>query len=151
LRRSRFASTPHGVEGKLPPAIDSSEGPVKESRPILCSLISALLAVPAAAHHSGAMFDDKKTVTLSGTVKAFQWTNPHCWIQVLVPSQSGPVEWSVEMGAPFEVYRTGLRPTTLKAGDKITVVIHPVRDGGRGGLYVSATGADGKPLSKTAE
>jgi hypothetical protein len=124
---------------------------VKKLRRVLYGAIPALLAVPVAAHHSGAMFDDKKTVTLAGTVKAFQWTNPHCWIQVLVPSQGGPVEWSVEMGAPFEIYRTGLRPTSLKPGDKITVIIHPVRDGSRGGLYVSATGADGKPLSKTAE
>jgi hypothetical protein len=124
---------------------------MKKSRRILYSALSALLALPAAAHHSGAMFDDKKTVTLTGTVKAFQWTNPHCWIQMLVPSKDGPVEWSVEMGAPFEVVRTGLRPTSLKAGDKITVVINPIRDGSHGGLFVSATGADGKPLSKTAE
>jgi hypothetical protein len=124
---------------------------MKKSRRVLSGAISALLALPVAAHHSGAMFDDKKTVTLTGTVKAFQWTNPHCWIQVLVPSKDGPVEWSVEMGAPFEIYRTGLRPTSLKAGDKITVIINPIRNGSHGGLYVSATGADGKPLSKTAE
>jgi hypothetical protein len=124
---------------------------VKESRRVLCGAISVLLALPVVAHHSGAMFDDKKSVTLTGTVKAFQWTNPHCWIQVMVPAKDGPVEWSVEMGAPFEVYRTGLRPTSLKAGDRVTVVIHPIRDGTRGGLYVSATGPDGKPLSKTAE
>jgi hypothetical protein len=105
----------------------------------------------AAAHHSGAMFDDDKSVTLTGTVKQFQWTNPHCWIQMAVPAQSGPaVEWSVEMGAPFEVFRTGLRPTTLKAGDKITVVIHPMRDGSHAGLFVSATGADGKAFGKAA-
>jgi hypothetical protein len=82
-----------------------------------------MLTLPAAAHHSGAMFDDKKSVTLSGTVKEFQWTNPHCWIEMLVPAANGKaVEWSVEMGAPFEVIRTGLRPGTIKAGDKITVV-----------------------------
>jgi hypothetical protein len=124
---------------------------MKKSRRVLYSTLSALLAAPVGAHHSGAMFDDQKTVTLAGTVKSFQWTNPHCWIQVLVPSQDGSVEWSVEMGAPFEVFRTGLRPTSLKPGDKITVIIHPIRDGSHGGLYVSATGADGKPLSGTAE
>ena len=124
---------------------------MKISRRFLHGAAFALLAGPVTAHHSGAMFDDKKTVTLTGTVKAFQWTNPHCWIQVVVPSQDGPVEWSVEMGAPFEVVRTGLRPTSLKAGDKITVIINPIRDGSHGGLYVSATGADGKPISRTAE
>jgi len=105
-------------------------------------------ALPLAAHHSGAMFDEKTSVTLSGTVKEFQWTNPHCWIQVLVPGSSETVEWSVEMGAPFELFRTGLRPRTIKPGDKITVVVHPMRDGTRAGLFVSAAGPDGKPFGK---
>jgi hypothetical protein len=117
-------------------------------------LLGALLpfAPLAAAHHSGAMFDDTKSVTLTGTVKQFQWTNPHCWIQMMVPDKGGrTVEWSVELGAPFEIFRTGMRPTTLKAGDTITVVIHPLRDGSRAGLFVSATGPDGKPLGKAAK
>jgi hypothetical protein len=112
-------------------------------------ILGALLlifALPASAHHSGTMFDDKKAVTLTGTVKAYQWTNPHCWIQVLVPGQNGPQEWSVEMGAPFELFRGGWRPNTLKAGDPITIVVRPMRDGSRGGLYVSATDASGKPF-----
>jgi hypothetical protein len=101
------------------------------------------------AHHSGAMFDDQKSITLKGTVKQYQWTNPHCWIQVVVPDdKGGTAEWSVEMGAPMELYRNGWRPRTLKAGDKITVVIHPMRDGSRGGLYVSAISADGTPYGK---
>jgi hypothetical protein len=123
--------------------------PLNRAPGYLCTAILLLLTIPAAAHHSGAMFDDKKSVTLSGTVKEFQWTNPHCWIQVLVPAAQGePVEWSVEMGAPFEVIRTGLRPGTIKAGDKITVVVQPMRDGSRAGLFVSAVGPDGKPLGK---
>jgi hypothetical protein len=116
----------------------------------LCAAFIVLAALPAAAHHSGAMFDDQKSVTLTGTVKQFQWTNPHCWIQVLVPGDKGPTEWSVEMGAPFELFRNGWRPGTLKAGDKITVVLHPMRDGSKGGLYVSAVGADGAPFVKKA-
>jgi hypothetical protein len=123
---------------------------LSRTQSLLCTASLLLLTVPAAAHHSGAMFDDKKSVTLSGTVKEFQWTNPHCWIQVLVPAAKGePVEWSVEMGAPFEVVRTGLRPGTIKAGDKITVVVQPMRDGSRAGLFVSASGPDGKPLGKS--
>jgi hypothetical protein len=114
---------------------------------LLFSALS-LVALPATAHHSGAMFDDRKSITLSGTVKEFQWTNPHCWIQVLVPGPGETVEWSVEMGAPFELLRTGLRPRTLKPGDKITVVVHPMRDGKPAGLFVSAVGPDGKPLGK---
>jgi hypothetical protein len=118
--------------------------------PIFTALL--LTALPALAHHSGSMFDDKKSITLNGTVKAFQWTNPHCFIQMLVPGTDGTAtEWSVEMGAPFEVIRTGFRPKSLQPGDKITVVIHPMRDGGRGGLFVSAVTADGKQLGKPAQ
>lgn len=117
-------------------------------RRFLGSAIALALALPAAAHHSGAMFNYTESVTLTGTVKAFQWTNPHCWIQVLVPDQNGEVEWSVEMGAPIELFRGGWRPGTLGAGDRITVVVHPLRDtAARGGLYVSATRADGKPIT----
>jgi Family of unknown function (DUF6152) len=109
--------------------------------PLLFSVMQAL------AHHSGAMFDDRKSVTLTGTVNAFQWTNPHCWIQVLVPGPAGAVEWSVEMGSPSLLVRGGWKPRTLKVGDAITVVIHPMRDGSRGGLFVSATHADGTPIA----
>jgi hypothetical protein len=116
------------------------------------SLIALMLALPAAAHHSGSMFDDQKSLTLNGTVKAFQWTNPHCFIQMIVPAKDGSTaEWSVEMGAPFEVIRTGFRPKSLQPGDKITVVIHPLRDGSRAGLFVSAVTADGKQLGKAAK
>jgi hypothetical protein len=110
--------------------------PRQFSGPAAILLIAAL---PVAAHHSGAMFDDKTSVTLTGTVRAYQWTNPHCWIQVLVPGEGGgTVEWSVEMGAPIELYRHGWRPTTLRSGDRITVTIHPMRNGVRGGLHVSS-------------
>jgi hypothetical protein len=115
-------------------------------REVVLGALLLLSGLPAVAHHSGVMFDDGKSVTLTGTVKAYQWTNPHCWIQVLVPGPEGPREWSVEMGAPFELFRGGWRPTTLKAGDSITVIVRPMRDGTRGGLYVSATDANGKPF-----
>jgi hypothetical protein len=112
---------------------------LKRSELLPLSVVALLFALPVAAHHSGAMFDDAKSMTLTGTVKAFQWTNPHCWIQVAVPGETGTVEWSVEMGAPIELFRGGWKPGTLKAGDRITVTIHPMRNGVPGGLYVSAT------------
>ena len=105
-----------------------------------------LAALQASAHHSAALFDDQKSVRLSGTVKSFQWTNPHCWIQVLVPGDPDAVEWSVEMGSPSQLYNIGWRPKTLNAGDKIIVQIHPSRDGKDAGLFISATNADGKPM-----
>lgn len=113
-------------------------------------LAAAVLAtgIPAQAHHSAAMFDRDKTQTISGTVRQLQWTSPHCWLQVLASSDAGPVEWSIEMGAPIELYRGGWRPGILKAGDKVTVVFNPTRDGSKGGLYVSAVGGDGQPIGK---
>jgi hypothetical protein len=124
-----------------------------ESMTRTSSLIALLLtALPTIAHHSGSMFEDQKSLTLNGTVKAFQWTNPHCFIQMLVPGNDGKMaEWSVEMGAPFEVIRTGFKPKSLQPGDKITVVIHPMRDGSRGGLFVSAVTSDGRQLGKPAQ
>jgi hypothetical protein len=117
--------------------------PLATTGAMLLLLLSALQAI---AHHSGAMFDDRTTITLAGTVKTFQWSNPHCWVQILVPGRSGLVEWSVEMGSPSQLFRGGWRPRTVQVGEKIVVVVHPMRDGTNGGLFVSATGEDGKPI-----
>jgi len=106
-----------------------------------------LIVLPAMAHHSGAMFDDQKSTTLTGTVRAFQWSNPHCWIQVLVSGPQGPVEWSVEMGSPSQLMRGGWKPRSLTPGEPIIVVIHPMRDGTNGGLFVSATRGGGAPIA----
>ena len=109
----------------------------------------------ALAHHSRSMFDQTKQVTLVGTVKEFQWTNPHCWIQVLVPDPSDPsaepVEWGVEMGAPVELMRKGWKPGSLNPGDRVTIVINPLRDGQHGGLVLSVTGPEGKIIGRPAE
>ncbi|MGH8218754.1 MAG: DUF6152 family protein [Steroidobacteraceae bacterium] len=105
-----------------------------------------VLVAPTQAHHSSAMFDTHKSVELKGTVKLFQWTNPHCWIQVLVPANSGAIEWSVQMGSTAALYRGGWRPGTLKPGDKIAIVVHPMRDGTTGGLFVSTVPADRRAL-----
>ena len=111
--------------------------------PGICGL---LWASQAGAHHSGAMFDDATSATLSGTVKEFQWTNPHCWIQLEVPDAQGMKEWSIEMGSPSVLFRGGWRPKSLQVGDRITVLIHPLRDGTTGALFVSATRADGSAI-----
>jgi len=118
-------------------------------------LVLASLAISTYAHHSRAMFDSTKRITLAGTVKDFQWTNPHCWIQVLVPDSSNPgaepVEWGIEMGAPVEMMRKGWKPGSLNPGDKVTIIINPLRDGQHGGLVVSVTGPDGKIIGRPAE
>jgi Family of unknown function (DUF6152) len=102
----------------------------------------------AHAHHSFAMFEADKQVTLAGTVREFQFTNPHCWIQLLVPKDdgSGAVEWSIEMAAPAHLVRSGWSRATVKAGDKISVVIHPLKDGTAGGSFVSAVDGAGRAL-----
>jgi hypothetical protein len=120
-------------------------------RRFLIYIPALLLTSQAIAHHSGAMFDDRISTTLTGTVKGFQWTNPHCWIQVLVPGKETTVEWSIEMGSPSQLFKGGWRPTTIRVGEKITVVIHPMRDGTSGGLFVSATGSDGTLIGTLAK
>jgi hypothetical protein len=114
---------------------------------------AALLAVaPAAqAHHSGVEFDQTQTKALSGTVRLFQWTNPHCYIQLVVRNAQGvDEEWSLEMTAPIHLQRLGWQRGSLKPGDRISVTIHPLRDGRHGGNVLEAKGADGKPIGSHA-
>ncbi|HEU4679229.1 MAG TPA: DUF6152 family protein [Terrimicrobiaceae bacterium] len=102
--------------------------------------VAASLSVPVLAHHSFAMFDNQKDVTLEGTIKEFQWTNPHSWIQVMVKDPSGKeVEWSIEGGSPNSLSRNGWKRTSLKPGDKVVVVTHPLKDGSPGGSLVSVS------------
>jgi hypothetical protein len=109
-----------------------------------------LMFSSARAHHTFAMFDAGKTLTLRGTVRELQWNNPHCFIQLLVADENGTTEWSIEMGSPMVLARIGWKPNSIKTGDKIAVVVHPMRDGSRGGSFVSATGQDGTVFGKQA-
>jgi hypothetical protein len=99
------------------------------------------------AHHSFAMFDQEKTVTLNGTVTAFEWTNPHAYIEIDVPDgNEGAKHWSIEMGSPSILMQSGWKFKDLKAGDKITVRISPLKTGKPGGLLIQATLPDGRVL-----
>jgi hypothetical protein len=114
---------------------------------LLGMLIALAFARTATAHHSAAMFDDQHRVKLSGTVRKFQWSNPHCYVQLVVTNDKGKeVEWSLEMAGPMYLYNLGFRPSTLKSGDKLSVTIAPLRNGSSGGLLVEAITADGKRL-----
>jgi len=100
----------------------------------------ALAAAPAFAHHSFAMFDNTKNVTLEGTIKEFQWTNPHSWVQIVAKDASGKdVEYSIEGGSPNGLARQGWKRTSLKPGDKAVLVMHPLKDGTAGGSLVTVT------------
>jgi len=108
------------------------------------AIVVLLTASSALAHHSFAMFDQSATVTLEGAVKEFRWTNPHVFIEMLVKNDSGTEEqWSIEMTSPEHLARAGWRPATLKPGDAITLSIHPMRDGIKGGQYLSGIGPNG--------
>lgn len=105
--------------------------------------------VPALAHHSFAMFDRNKELTLIGTVKEFQWTNPHIWIQVVVPNKRGGAdEWSVEGASPNGLKRQGWTRTSLKVGDRVQVKIHPLKSGEKGGSFLSMVLPDGRFLGE---
>jgi hypothetical protein len=106
----------------------------------------ALLVGPVLAHHSFSMFDHEKTVSLAGTLKEFEFTNPHSWLHITAMDEKTgrPVEWSLEMGSASQVTAQGWKPDLVKPGDKITVEMHPLKDGSRGGQYLSATLADGR-------
>jgi hypothetical protein len=110
-------------------------------------VIALALALPASAHHSFAMFDSAKETTLQGTVKEFQWTNPHAWVQLLVAAPDGKMtEWSIECASPNALKRQGWRGTTIKSGDRVTVIIHPLKSGEPGGSLVILTLPDGTQL-----
>jgi hypothetical protein len=110
----------------------------------------AAYAAPALAHHSFSMFDKEKTVKISGTLKEFEWTNPHAWLHVIADEGGKKVEWSFEMGSVGQVAAQGWKADIVKPGDKITVEAHPLKDGSRGGQYRIATLADGTTLGQGA-
>lgn len=112
----------------------------------------ALGAGTAQAHHSFAMFDMTREVTVSGTVKQFQWTNPHAYIQLTSKDEQGrDVEWSMEMGAPMYLYARGWRPSSLKAGMRVNVVLNPLRNGRPGGVVRTVTAADGRAIGRNTQ
>ena len=99
------------------------------------------------AHHSFSMFDQTKQVSLSGVVTAFEWTNPHAYIEIDVTGDGGAVKhWSVEMGSPSILMQSGWKFKDLKRGDKVKVTLSPLKDGKPGGLLVQATLPDGRVL-----
>lgn len=113
------------------------------------TLILAMMALPVFAHHSNAMFDLDNVIELKGTVKEFQFTNPHTWVQVVVADEHGMTrEWSLEWGSPNNLGRQGVRPSTLPAGAEVVVRTNPMKDGSPGGLFVGARFADGKTVGR---
>ena len=120
---------------------------------IVCTCVLGLwMAAPVYAHHSMTGFDRAKTVTLSGTIKGFGWVNPHSWIEMEVPNGKGGSDtWNIEMTAPGILAKAGWKSTTIKAGDKVSVAVHPLLTGEPGGLFVSVTLADGTVMMERGQ
>lgn len=119
----------------------------KSAAGLSLTLALAVLAAggSASAHHSFAMFDQTRQVSVNGVVKEFQWTNPHAFIEL---ADTDGKTWSIEMNSPNNLLRQGWKRTALKVGDKVTVVFNPLRDGKAGGLFNAVTLPDGKVLGE---
>ena len=118
----------------------------------LTFVIALFSANSAIAHHAAAGIDRSKTVTVEGTVKQFKWGNPHCWLDLEVPSAKGPAAlWTLEMTSPAYLVRAGWKATTLKANDKVKVVARPFKNGDPGGIFVSVMLPDGRTLTEQAQ
>ena len=103
----------------------------------------------AQAHHSYAMFDGSKTQTVSGTVAKLEWSNPHVFVWIYVPSTKNPGKYDLyafENGSPNAITKVGWSKDSLRAGDKITIEYWPLRDGRNGGHLTTATLPDGRTL-----
>ncbi len=111
-------------------------------------LVAIAAAAPALAHHSFAMFDQSKQVSISGTVKDFQYTNPHSWVIVTAMAPDGKqTEWSFESEGPSTLLRAGIKHSSINAGDKVTATAFPMRDGRPAGSLISIAKADGQVLT----
>lgn len=120
---------------------------MKYMNPALLLGLVLLLAGPARAHHSFAMFDKEKVVTVKGVVSKVEWKNPHVFIFVAVPDDKGGTkQYAIECNSPNVLMRTGWKAGTLKAGDSVAISLYPLRDGRPGGLLDTVTLANGETL-----
>ena len=118
---------------------------------------AVLAALPAGAHHSTAAFDTSRVIKIEGTITQFRWTNPHASIKLDGVTEGDDADgvWTVEMTAPNILINQGWTRTALKAGDKVTMFVNPLRnqvvlnDGSTGSLYVGVVLADGQKLGRT--
>jgi hypothetical protein len=118
----------------------------------VAGIAAALMAPSAYAHHSFAMFDAEKTITLNGTVKEIEWTNPHIWLYVMAPDQGGTIqEYPLEMQGPGQSMKNGWKQDSVKPGDKVTVEMHPLKTGARGGQLMTVVLPSGQKLNVTGK
>jgi len=112
---------------------------------VLAAALVLAVVSPALSHHSHAMFDHAKEVSVTGTVTEFVFRNPHVFLYVDVRNEKGEtVKYWVEMSNLTNMIRRGIGQSTFKPGDTVTVNLHPLKDGRLGGSYVTIVAADGK-------
>ena len=116
---------------------------------VLASVIAAAQSTSAQAHHSFARFDAEREVTVQGTVKAFQWTNPHAWIMLVVERRGRSEQWAIELPGASGLVHQGWKPKTITPGMLLTTTIHPLRDGTNGGQFLEVKLPDGTVLDLT--
>jgi Family of unknown function (DUF6152) len=130
------------------PVMKSPAGTISTAVGGLVIGLAALATTPADAHHSGAMFEATKTVTLKGTVKVFEYTNPHSWLWVTVLNEDGTTtDWGFEAEGPSTLLRAGIRKSDLKPGDMITITGRPEKDGRPAAAWVNVIKDDGTVLN----
>lgn len=114
-------------------------------------VVTVLGTATAAAHHSYAMFDRSKRVTLSGLVRIWEFSNPHAYLWLYVKNDKGDFDlYGLEAPGPSQLVRSGWNKNTVKPGDPVTVIINPLADGRTGGNLVKVTLADGRSLDSAA-
>jgi hypothetical protein len=138
-----------GIERSYAEHFIQLTGAIDMKRLTTVFLALCLSASMLAAHHSPAVFDRTKEIKLVGVVKEFKWSNPHSWIELSVRNAKGELEsWAVEMGSPNHLVKAGWRSTTIKSGDEVTIIAHPLRTDEKVGQFVKITLADGKELTE---
>ena len=112
---------------------------------LLAVVMTMGMAAPAFSHHSHAMFDHAKQISVTGTVTEYVYRNPHVFLYIDVKGENGEVEshW-IEMSNLTNMIRRGIGKSTFKHGDTVTVNLHPLSDGRPGGSYITVVAADGK-------
>lgn len=113
---------------------------------LAAALLMAPLSAPVQAHHSYAMFDMGKTISLTGSIVQFKWQNPHAWVEIDAQVNGRTERWAIEMTSPNNLILQGFKRTSMKPGDKVVMQIHPMRSGSKGGSFGAVRLADGTVL-----
>ena len=114
---------------------------------LAAALLLLAIGLPVAAHHSFAIFDHTRTYTLKGTVRSFQWTNPHGYIDLEVAEGPAGIErYTVELTSINMLRRAGWKSSDVHEGDEVTAVVAPLLNGQHGGLLLELKVPDGRTL-----